>query len=108
MWGCCSELAEDVRSGVKRVGLQEAFFVDLGAITKAMRQMHIEAIVRDRFPPIGALRQIFISSNTLRCTPQVVRFSVNPNFTRHPGSYHLDLITQKIFTTKAPFSLPYT
>ncbi|CAL8469591.1 g9132 [Coccomyxa elongata] len=47
------ELAEDARSGVKRVGLQEAFFVDLCAITKAMRQMHIEAIVRDRFPPIG-------------------------------------------------------
>ncbi len=53
--GCCSDLAEDERSGVKRVGLQEAFFVDLAAVTMAMRHMHIEAIVRDRFPPIGAL-----------------------------------------------------
>ena len=51
---CCSDLAEDERSGVKRVGLQEAFFVDLAAVTRAMRRMHIEAIVRDRFPPIGA------------------------------------------------------
>ncbi|EIE21445.1 hypothetical protein COCSUDRAFT_43175 [Coccomyxa subellipsoidea C-169] len=51
------ELTEDARSGVTRSGssgvANEAFIVDTGAITRAIRQQHIEALVRERFPPIG-------------------------------------------------------
>ena len=41
------------RSGSSGVAI-EAFIVDTGAITRAIRQQHIEALVRERFPPIGA------------------------------------------------------
>lgn len=51
----CSELAKDEKSGVAPGAALEAFTVDTGAICWAMRQKHIEALVRERFPPIGAL-----------------------------------------------------
>ncbi|KAK9908400.1 hypothetical protein WJX75_007290 [Coccomyxa subellipsoidea] len=48
-----SELAKDEKSGVAPGAALEAFTVDTGAICWAMRQKHIEALVRERFPPIG-------------------------------------------------------
>lgn len=60
--GACSDLAADERSGVvgsgvgASAGQHGAFIVDISALVQAMRQKHIEAIVRDRFPPIGALQ----------------------------------------------------
>ncbi len=70
-----SELAEDEASAVTRAS-GEAFAIDVRAATLALRQKHTEAIVRERFPPIGARDRAAVlvrahqpSTALLCCTP---------------------------------------
>ena len=49
----CRELAQQEACPVVATG-PHAFAVDVRAATAALRQKHTEAVVRDRFPPLGA------------------------------------------------------
>ena len=52
---CCRELAQAEACPVVSTA-PGAFAVDVRAATRALRQQHTEAVVRDRFPPLGAPR----------------------------------------------------
>ena len=68
---CCrSELAQEAGCPVTKVG-SDAFSVDMPAATQALRQLHTQALVRDRFPPTGERSAAIILATPPNLAPRI-------------------------------------